>query len=119
MSKIKFHNFYEHSECGTKWDMRWSGTCNDKCPKCGAEIEPYMSFDVENMNVCDCGQHLSDNCSVVRSYTNKDNGPDKTCMGHYDDNGDFEPDERVDLSGGRYDLVDGSDKCYNCGCIVG
>lgn len=71
------------------------------------------------MRICDCGQHLSDNCSVVRTYINKDEGPEKKCMGHYDENGDFEPDERVDLSEGRYDLVDGSDACYNCKSTVG
>lgn len=38
-----FRNFYKH--CGVQWDSVWSGTVNEKCPKCGAEIEPYKSED--------------------------------------------------------------------------
>lgn len=30
-----------------EWTDEWSCTCNDKCPRCGAEIEPYQSDDVD------------------------------------------------------------------------
>ena len=39
--KSWFRNFYRH--CEVSWDDEWSCTCNDKCPECGAEIEPYES----------------------------------------------------------------------------
>lgn len=40
----RFRNFYRH--CGGEWDDTWSCKCNDECPKCGAEIEPYRSEDL-------------------------------------------------------------------------
>lgn len=36
-----FHNFYECLTCDEHWDDHWSCACNDKCPSCGKEIEPY------------------------------------------------------------------------------
>jgi hypothetical protein len=41
-----FVNYYEH--CGTTWTDVWDCTCNDKCPVCGAEIEPFHSEDEED-----------------------------------------------------------------------
>jgi hypothetical protein len=29
-----------------KWTDEWSCTCNDRCPKCRAEIEPYDDVDL-------------------------------------------------------------------------
>jgi hypothetical protein len=34
-----FTIFYEH--CGVSWQHEWSCPCNDDCPVCGKEIEPY------------------------------------------------------------------------------
>ncbi len=34
-----FTNYYRH--CGVEWQDTWSCACNDECPKCGGEIEPY------------------------------------------------------------------------------
>lgn len=31
--------------CGEKWEDRWDSCCNDKCPSCNKEIEPYISDD--------------------------------------------------------------------------
>ena len=39
-------NYYRHRECHTRWTDEWSCTCNDKCPECNAEIEPYNSEDL-------------------------------------------------------------------------
>ncbi len=36
-----FLKYYRDRECGAAWTDEWSCACNDKCPKCGAEIEPY------------------------------------------------------------------------------
>lgn len=38
-------NYYECPYDGTEWQDRWSCQCNDKCPLCGKEIEPYESVD--------------------------------------------------------------------------
>jgi len=29
------------SHCNTEWEDEWSCACNDDCPVCGREIEPY------------------------------------------------------------------------------
>ncbi len=57
----KFLNFYRCPECISYYEMQdddtrkpvylewyeiWSCTCNDPCPECGAEIEPYRSEDI-------------------------------------------------------------------------
>lgn len=31
--------------CGEEWEDQWESTCNDKCPACNKEIEPYISDD--------------------------------------------------------------------------
>lgn len=40
----RFTNRYRH--CGVEWADDWSCQCNDECPVCGAEIEPYESEDL-------------------------------------------------------------------------
>lgn len=37
----QFENHYTH--CSSSWQDTWSCACNDKCPECGAEIEPHYS----------------------------------------------------------------------------
>jgi len=41
---MEYRNYYKH--CGEEWDDVWSCQCNDECPKCGKEIEPYKSEDI-------------------------------------------------------------------------
>lgn len=41
----QFLNFYKCPDDATEWTMVWSCMCDDRCPKCNAEIEPYMSED--------------------------------------------------------------------------
>ncbi len=42
-------NFYKHEECGTHWADLWSCGCNDECPNCGGEIEPYENLPVSDI----------------------------------------------------------------------
>ena len=44
--KMLYRNFYECSECGTKWTDKWDCMCNDRCPKCRCETEPYDSVEI-------------------------------------------------------------------------
>lgn len=37
----RFTNFYIH--CRQEWRDVWSCTCDDRCPICNCEIEPYAS----------------------------------------------------------------------------
>ena len=49
-----FRNHYLHDDCprtpededDPAWTDTWDCACNDRCPKCGAEIEPHFSEDV-------------------------------------------------------------------------
>jgi hypothetical protein len=36
-----YRNHYRH--CGHEWVDDWSCMCNDRCPKCNKEIEPWIS----------------------------------------------------------------------------
>lgn len=40
-----FLNRYKH--CNVEWEDEWSCMCNDRCPVCNAEIEPYESIEIE------------------------------------------------------------------------
>jgi hypothetical protein len=71
------------------------------------------------MNCEKCGTSLNEKYAVLRTYIDKDNKPDVKGLGHYDNEGDFNPDQKIDLSFGRYDLHDGSDTCAHCGNTVG
>lgn len=39
-------NHYRCPNDGSEWQDAWSCTCNDKCPACNAEIEPYFSEEL-------------------------------------------------------------------------
>jgi hypothetical protein len=47
----KYVNHFYH--CNVQWDDEWSCMCNDECPVCHHEIEPYASssYVVHNANV--------------------------------------------------------------------
>lgn len=68
-------------------------TTSHRCPECKTDLTTWKS--------------------VSRGYTNKDGGPSAYALGHYDENGDFEPDNGP-LPEGRYDLGDNSDTCAEC-----
>jgi hypothetical protein len=44
--RIRFRNYYRCPNDGTEWSDEWSCMCNDRCPLCNAEIEPYESEDI-------------------------------------------------------------------------
>lgn len=50
-----FLNFYRCPNDGTQWEDEWSCMCNDRCPVCNKEIEPYLSEDITK-NVTDDGK---------------------------------------------------------------
>ena len=45
-STVVFQNFYECSQCGTIWTDEWDCMCDDHCPNCKAETEPYHSVEI-------------------------------------------------------------------------
>ena len=44
----RYTNHYLCPNDNTLWDDDWSCMCNDRCPVCDAEIEPYASTDNED-----------------------------------------------------------------------
>jgi hypothetical protein len=43
--ELWFRNYYR-CDCGEEWEDEWSCTCNDRCPACRTETEPYNSEDL-------------------------------------------------------------------------
>lgn len=48
-----FLNKYHCGPCEVRWDDRWDCACNDRCPKCDAETEPYTSISLPDMPMPD------------------------------------------------------------------
>jgi len=46
---MEYKNYYKH--CGIEWDDVADSKCNDKCCKCGKEIEPYESNEVKQYKI--------------------------------------------------------------------
>ena len=42
----RFRNYYVCPNDGAAWTCEWSCTCNDRCPRCGVEIEPHDREDI-------------------------------------------------------------------------
>ncbi len=49
-----FRNFYECVDCGTSWEDVWSCACEDDCPNCDTDMEPFKSIEIAP---CAC-EHL-------------------------------------------------------------
>ena len=43
---LTFRNYYHCPNDQTKWRDEWSCACNDRCPSCDTEIEPYFSEEI-------------------------------------------------------------------------
>jgi hypothetical protein len=43
-----FINYYrcDHNHDEVEWEDTWSCACNDRCPVCNNEIEPYDSYEM-------------------------------------------------------------------------
>jgi hypothetical protein len=49
---------YYRCTCGKRWIDLWNCMCNDRCPECRKEIEPYRSDDVSEEDA-DIQSHVS------------------------------------------------------------
>lgn len=47
MTELRVRRFANHYRCpcGEEWEDEWCCACNDKCPRCNAEIEPHESVE--------------------------------------------------------------------------
>ena len=64
-------NFYKHKDCGTHWVDLWECGCNDKCPECNAEIEPYISLSAQEIKA----MNKSSNATSPRRTTRQRSRP--------------------------------------------
>lgn len=42
----RYINKYRCEPCNEQWHDEWGCMCNDRCPKCNAEIGPYESEEI-------------------------------------------------------------------------
>jgi len=47
-SSVRYLNQYRCPYCQTEWEDGWDCGCNDRCPDCNKEIEPYESALLES-----------------------------------------------------------------------
>ncbi len=47
ISTVRYLNQYRCPYCQTEWEDGWDCGCNDRCPNCNKEIEPYESALIE------------------------------------------------------------------------
>jgi hypothetical protein len=76
--------FYQCSECGTKWTDEWSCACNDRCPKCRAETEPYDDEDL----TCVVQPAASGTFAVMFSPEGAESSPGYEPIGVFDNEAD-------------------------------
>jgi len=50
-STVRYLNQYRCPYCQTEWEDVWDCACNDRCPDCNKEIEPYESALIEGESV--------------------------------------------------------------------
>lgn len=47
-STVRYLNQYRCPYCQTEWEDMWDCGCNDRCPDCNKEIEPYESTLIDS-----------------------------------------------------------------------
>ncbi len=72
---------------------------------------------IRDSNTCSkCGADLTVMNSVRREYISKsEDGNSVFGQGHYDTNGDYDPDTSISFGNRSFDLCDDSDTCAACG----
>ena len=46
IERVMYRNYYKCPYDHTQWQDEWTCMCNDRCPECNAEIEPYESEEI-------------------------------------------------------------------------
>ena len=47
MSESTYYLNHYRCPCGEEWDDTWDCMCNDHCPGCDKEVEPYASEEIK------------------------------------------------------------------------
>jgi hypothetical protein len=46
-----YRNYYKCNKCKRAWTDVWDSMCNDRCPGCNHEIEPFKSYELVECEV--------------------------------------------------------------------
>jgi hypothetical protein len=49
---MQYNNYYHCEKCNINWQDQWDAMCNDRCPNCRSETEPYKSDEIINCYDC-------------------------------------------------------------------
>jgi len=60
---VRYLNHYRCPYCQTEWEDEWDCACNDRCPDCNKEIEPYDSTVIDSESA-DTGSPAEEQPSV-------------------------------------------------------
>lgn len=50
---MAWFNKYYRCPCGTEWQDEWDCLCNDPCPTCDTECEPYDHAEIDKSKPAD------------------------------------------------------------------
>lgn len=76
--------YYECTKCRIKWTDAWSCACNDRCPNCRTEIEPYDDEELTYVVESDPAGKFT----VMFSPDSADDSPDYESIGVFGDEAD-------------------------------
>jgi hypothetical protein len=81
-----FLNFYRCERCDRRWTDEWSCTCDDKCPRCGAQdMTPFRSEDLTELI-----ERRGEKFVVLRSADSAEDDPSYGEIGQFPTRGQAE-----------------------------
>lgn len=72
---MAYKNYYHCKECKQRWKSDWLHTCNDKCPNCNSEIQPYKSEQIIpelEKSMRESLEYIIENCVLSTQITDLD-----------------------------------------------
>jgi len=68
---LLYRNHFCCPNDGATWDDEWSCMCNDRCPECDAEIDPYMSENLVDGEMVIHAQVVYDKAMELKEQVEK------------------------------------------------
>jgi hypothetical protein len=87
----------------------------------GSDHAAGGTLKIKTLTCPTCKRDLTVMHMVTREYIAKNpkENENSYCTGHYNKDGNFEPDGKPSYPVVNHDLLDGSDSCTNCTTVVG
>jgi len=73
---MNYLNYYHCPNCGSRWEDTADCTCNDRCPGCNTEIEPYSSADISPLEEQSIKNLIKGLIEKIKKDVAKDNESD-------------------------------------------